>query len=132
MAWRFGDQLRFIKVESVADARDLAGYRRLPLTLADRYAYNAGNTRPFAALLHYREPDIIMRRIEKVLENLIFNSRWLLAPFYFGLVFSIVVLLVKFVQEFLHFAPEILDAHESAAGRAGRARGGGARGAGRL
>jgi len=56
-----------------------------------------------------------MRRIEKVLENLIFNSRWLLAPFYIGLVFSIVVLLVKFVQEFLHFAPEILDAHESAA-----------------
>lgn len=55
-----------------------------------------------------------MRRIEKRLEHLIFNSRWLLAPFYIGLVLSIVVLLVKFVQEFLHFAPQILEAQESA------------------
>lgn len=56
-----------------------------------------------------------MRRAEKILESLIFNSRWLLAPFYVGLVFAIVVLLVKFVQEFLHFAPGILEFSESAA-----------------
>src|SRR3569623_656726 len=58
---------------------------------------------------------IAMRRVEKILEMLIFNSRWLLAPFYVGLVFSIMVLLAKFLQEFLHFAPEVLEATESAA-----------------
>src|SRR3569623_363150 len=58
---------------------------------------------------------IAMRRVEKILEMLIFNSRWLLAPFYVGLVFSIMVLLAKFLQEFLHFAPEVLEANESAA-----------------
>src|SRR3569623_492819 len=58
---------------------------------------------------------IAMRRVEKILETLIFNSRWLLAPFYVGLVFSIMVLLAKFLQEFLHFAPEVLEANESAA-----------------
>lgn len=56
-----------------------------------------------------------MRRIEKGLESSIFNSRWLLAPFYVGLVFSIVLLLVKFLQELVHLAPHILDSSESAA-----------------
>ena len=46
---------------------------------------------------------------------MMFNSRWLLAPFYVGLVFAIILLLVKFFQEFLHLAPHILDASESAA-----------------
>src|SRR3569832_2007095 len=58
---------------------------------------------------------IAMRRVEKILETIIFNSRWLLAPFYVGLVFSIMVLLAKFLQEFLHFAPEVLEDNESAA-----------------
>lgn len=40
--------------------------------------------------------------IEKVLERLIFRSRWLMAPMYLGLVGGLVVLLVKFVQEFGH------------------------------
>ncbi len=56
-----------------------------------------------------------MKKVEKVLEGLIFNSRWLLAPFYVGLVLSIVVLLVKFIQEFLHFAPGIIQSSEGAA-----------------
>jgi uncharacterized protein (TIGR00645 family) len=56
-----------------------------------------------------------MRKIEKGLESMMFNSRWLLAPFYVGLVFSIVLLLVKFFQEFLHLAPHILDSTEGSA-----------------
>jgi uncharacterized protein (TIGR00645 family) len=36
---------------------------------------------------------------ERVVERIIFASRWLLAPFYIGLVFSLVVLLVKFGQK---------------------------------
>lgn len=53
-----------------------------------------------------------MRRIEKGLETMMFNSRWLLAPFYVGLVFAIILLLIKFIQEFMHLAPHILDTTE--------------------
>lgn len=45
-----------------------------------------------------------MKRIETGLEKLIFNSRWLLAPFYLGLVFALGLLLIMFSKEFLHFA----------------------------
>lgn len=38
-------------------------------------------------------------RIERVFENVIFGSRWLLAPFYLGLALSLCILLVKFVQQ---------------------------------
>ena len=37
------------------------------------------------------------------LERLIFQSRWVMAPFYFGLIISLLVLLMKFVQELIHF-----------------------------
>ena len=46
-----------------------------------------------------------MKKIENTLESLIFSSRWLLAPFYLGLVLALGLLLVKFVKEFLHFVP---------------------------
>jgi uncharacterized protein (TIGR00645 family) len=44
------------------------------------------------------------RSAEHALEVIIFNSRWLLAPFYLGLVLGIAMILVKFTQEFLHIA----------------------------
>jgi len=40
-----------------------------------------------------------MANIERPLERLIFASRWLLAPFFVGLVLAILVLLAKFGQE---------------------------------
>lgn len=46
-----------------------------------------------------------MKRVEHGLEQLIFNSRWLLAPFYLGLVAAMALLLLKFVKEFLAFLP---------------------------
>lgn len=46
-----------------------------------------------------------MKRTEKLLESLLFGSRWLLAPFYVGLVFAIALLLIKFVYEFIHLVP---------------------------
>ena len=55
-----------------------------------------------------------MKKIEHALELLMFNSRWLLAPFYLGLVFSIALLLIKFGQEFLHMLPAIFTMSESA------------------
>ena len=41
-------------------------------------------------------------RAEKALESFLFASRWLLAPFYFGLAISLVVLLIKFLAELFH------------------------------
>jgi uncharacterized protein (TIGR00645 family) len=46
--------------------------------------------------------------VERGLESLIFNSRWLMAPFYLGLVVSLAVLLLKFLMmlwEFILHAP---------------------------
>lgn len=47
--------------------------------------------------------------VEKVLEGILFKSRWLLAPFYLGLVLSLVLLLGAFVAELLHFMPQLFD-----------------------
>lgn len=55
----------------------------------------------------------MIKAIEHLLEVLIFNSRWLLAPFYLGLVFGILILLVKFLQEFFHLVPHTLSGSES-------------------
>src|SRR5450755_3321742 len=46
--------------------------------------------------------------VERGLESLLFNSRWLMAPFYIGLVVSLAVLLLKFgmlLWEFVLHAP---------------------------
>ena len=40
--------------------------------------------------------------IERLLENVIFRSRWLLAPFFLGLVFVTLILLLKFSKELIH------------------------------
>jgi uncharacterized protein (TIGR00645 family) len=50
----------------------------------------------------------ILKLLESGLENTIFNSRWLMAPFYLGLVISLAVLLLKFFMmlwEFILHAP---------------------------
>jgi uncharacterized protein (TIGR00645 family) len=54
-----------------------------------------------------------MKKIEHFLEVLIFNSRWLLAPFYLGLVAGIFIMLLKFGQEFFHLVPQVLSGTES-------------------
>jgi uncharacterized protein (TIGR00645 family) len=46
--------------------------------------------------------------IEKSLESLLFNSRWLLAPVYLGLVLSLVMLLIAFVGEIVEAFPHII------------------------
>jgi len=54
-----------------------------------------------------------MKKIEHGLELLMFNSRWLLAPFYIGLVVGILLILIKFIQEFFHVISHIFSASES-------------------
>jgi uncharacterized protein (TIGR00645 family) len=48
-----------------------------------------------------------MRRLELILEQFIFHSRWLLAPFYVGLVLALALLLVHFIHQFLIFVPKV-------------------------
>lgn len=48
-----------------------------------------------------------MTKIENLFEKALFKSRWLLAPFYLGLVLSIILLLVKFFEEFIHMAATV-------------------------
>jgi uncharacterized protein (TIGR00645 family) len=51
-----------------------------------------------------------MKRIESILEWVIFSSRWLLAPFYLGLVLAMALLLVKFIKELIQFVPLVFTA----------------------
>ena len=54
------------------------------------------------------KPNPKLKRVENAFESVIFNSRWLMAPFYFGLVVSLAVLLLKFCMvlwEFILHAP---------------------------
>ena len=48
------------------------------------------------------------KHIEKNLEQLIFASRWLLAPIYIALCVSLITITVKVIQEMLHEIPLIL------------------------
>lgn len=54
-----------------------------------------------------------IKSIEHGLETFMFNSRWLLAPFYIGLVLAIGILLIKFIKEFISFAPTVFTAEGS-------------------
>ena len=47
---------------------------------------------------------------ERALEWLLFNSRWLLAPFYVGMTLALAMLLVAFLGELVHVAPRLLEA----------------------
>jgi uncharacterized protein (TIGR00645 family) len=55
-------------------------------------------------------PDRLRKAIERGAETALFNSRWLMAPFYVGLVVSLAVLFLKFVRTLWDF---ILEASSS-------------------
>jgi len=48
--------------------------------------------------------------MERLLEQFLFKSRWLLAPFYVGLALSLLMLLVAFVGDLIHIVPGLLSA----------------------
>lgn len=53
-------------------------------------------------------------KIENVLEKGLFSARWLMAPMYVGLVGALIVLVISFLQELLHFAmslPNLTQTH---------------------
>lgn len=51
--------------------------------------------------------------MERFLENLMYASRWLLAPVYFGLSLALLALALKFFQEILHVLPAVFSMTES-------------------
>jgi uncharacterized protein (TIGR00645 family) len=58
-------------------------------------------------------PNPSLKRIERGLESLLFNSRWLMAPFYLGLVVSLAVLLYKFLMLLWEFVLHVPVAKEA-------------------
>ena len=54
--------------------------------------------------MHQRNP------IERLLETTLFHSRWLLAPFYLGLVLALLMLLSAFLGELWHELPHLFAA----------------------
>lgn len=51
--------------------------------------------------------------MERTFENLLYASRWLLAPIYIGLSLALLVLGIKFFQEALHVLPAVLEMNEA-------------------
>ena len=51
--------------------------------------------------------------MEKIVENLLYASRWVLAPIYVGLSAALFLLGVKFFQEVLHTIPLVMEMKES-------------------
>jgi uncharacterized protein (TIGR00645 family) len=54
-----------------------------------------------------------MRKVELFIETIIFQSRWILAPFYLGLALSLLLLLYHFVVQLAEFVIKIPFAKES-------------------
>jgi len=50
----------------------------------------------------------LLRSLEHGLESVIFNSRWLLAPFYLGLIGALALLLVEFGHQFIKLFIKIM------------------------
>jgi len=51
--------------------------------------------------------------MERLIENAMYASRWLLAPIYFGLSLGLLALALKFFQEIFHVLPNIFAMSES-------------------
>jgi uncharacterized protein (TIGR00645 family) len=51
--------------------------------------------------------------MEKIIETLIYRSRWLLAPIYFGLSFAVLALGIKFFVELVHLLSDIISMSEA-------------------
>jgi uncharacterized protein (TIGR00645 family) len=51
--------------------------------------------------------------MERILENMLYASRWVLAPIYLGLSIALLLLGIKFFQEALHTLPLVLGLKEA-------------------
>lgn len=81
--------------------------------MTDRPAENPKSSPQQVNTQTHKESSGFLDKIEAGLEATIFKSRWMLAPFFMGLVFSIVLLFIKFAQEFWHIAAHVFSTSES-------------------
>ncbi|WP_462381178.1 TIGR00645 family protein [Pseudomonas sp. Marseille-QA0892] len=51
--------------------------------------------------------------MERFIENLMYTSRWLLAPIYMGLSLAVLALALKFFQELYHLLPHVFEKTEA-------------------
>jgi len=58
-----------------------------------------------------------MKRFETFLETIIFQSRWLMAPFYLGLSLALVLLMITFVRELAHEVPAVISGYHVVDGK---------------
>ena len=56
-----------------------------------------------------KEKNKLKDYIEETLEKSMFASRWFMAPVYIVLSISLAVIMLKVVQEFLHYIPLFID-----------------------
>lgn len=49
-----------------------------------------------------------LKKVEVGAEQVMFASRWILAPFFFGLILALILLLIKFTGKLMHVAGEVL------------------------
>jgi uncharacterized protein (TIGR00645 family) len=54
-----------------------------------------------------------MLQLERIVESIIFHSRWAMAPFYLGLVGALVLLFIHFLVELVELARHIMSATEA-------------------
>ena len=59
-----------------------------------------------------------MKGIETFFEKLIFQSRWLMAPFYLGLSLALVLLMITFVRELVSEIPTVISGYHIVDGKA--------------
>jgi uncharacterized protein (TIGR00645 family) len=85
------------------DVADASTRPRLALSIASHSPTLVGL---IEQIRNYHRGPCLMH-IENRLESFMFAGRWLLAPFYLGLLLALGLLLVKFVKEFIEFAPMV-------------------------
>lgn len=59
----------------------------------------------------------MLKRFETGLEKVIFQSRWLMAPFYLGLSLALVLLMITFVRELAHEVPAVVGGYHVVDGK---------------
>ncbi len=86
------------------------GCREQPCALNDAaapfgaFAVTGGWLYSLSFFSHLTSPKPSM---ERILENAMYASRWLLAPIYFGLSLGLLALALKFFQEVVHVLPNV-------------------------
>jgi len=54
-----------------------------------------------------------MQRVERVIEAIIFSSRWLMVPFFLGLILSLLVLMFRFMRGTIEFVVHVQSLSET-------------------